>query len=167
MIEEIGDVDIEADGIAFDGRAERQAIYSILKNSAHNYATALENICRKYSIDAKDDNRWLELLDSLEYLDTDHKKLFMKYSSTHRPEKAEEYLKRFLAYLIYRHCTEAIDAEDFCVRLAFCLFCERLFAALICSEEAESSQEIAALASIVSEEIEYSDENTFMLMNEI
>ena len=74
-----------------------------------------------------------------------------------------EYLERFLAYFIYRHCTEATDEEDFSARLSFCLFCERLFSSLICSKKAETLQEIVNLASIVSEEIEYSVDNTLAL----
>jgi hypothetical protein len=69
-----------------------------------------------------------------------------------------------LAYLIYRHCTEAVDEEDFCTRLSFCLFCERLLASLICAQGATTLQEVATLASILSEEIEYSDDNTWALM---
>ena len=105
----------------------------------------------------------------MEYLNPEHKPLFMRYASKKRPEgtEADAYLKRFLAYLIYRHCTEAFDEDDFCVRLAFCLFCERLLASLICSEGVQSLQEIAAMASILSEEIEYSDENTEKLMYEV
>ena len=163
-LEAIGEVDVAADGTPFDGRAERSEIYAILQNTAYDYPTALDKIYRKYSIEAGDDNRWLEILDSLEYLDPDHKALLMNYSSSCRPEGEDEYLKRFLAYLIYRHCTEAFDADDFCDRLAFCLFCERLFASLLCSEGAKSLREIATLASIISEEIEYSEDNTFALM---
>ena len=72
----------------------------------------------------------------------------------------DQYLERFLAYLIYRHCTEAFDAEDFALRLSFCLFCERLLASMICAQRAKTLQEVATLASILSEEIEYSTENT-------
>ena len=163
-LEKIGSVDAVSDDVLFDGRAERQALYATLENT-ENYTTALAEIYETYSIDPKDDFHWTELLDSLEYLDTDHKALFMKYSSTQRPKEADEVLKRFLAYLVYRHCTEAFDAEDFRDRLRFCLFCERLFASLICTEQAKTLQELASLASIISEEIEYSDENTFALMN--
>lgn len=163
-IEEIGEVDVAPDAVSFDGRAERSKIYAILQNTAYDYTTALDRIYRKYSIEVGEDNRWLEILDSLEYLDPDHKALLMNYSSSCRPEGEDEYLKRFLAYLLYRHCTEAFDADDFCDRLSFCLFCERLLASLICSEGAESLQKIATLASIISEEIEYSEDNTFALM---
>ena len=126
----------------------------------------LDKIYHKYSIDVGEDERWLKILDSLEYLDTAHKELFLRYSSARRPESGttDEYQKRFLAYFIYRHCTEAFSGEDFCTRLSFCLFCERLFASLICAQGAQSLQEVATLACILSEEIEYSEENTWALM---
>ena len=164
VLEEIGEVEAEADDISFDGVSERLKIYNLLQNSEYN--KALKEIYHNYSIVAGDDSRWLEKLCSLEYLDNEHKKLFSDYSKNHRPENKEtdEYLKRFLAYLIYRHCTEAFDIEDFSERLSFCLFCERLLASLICSENAETLQDIIKLASIISEEIEYSEENTLQLM---
>jgi hypothetical protein len=106
---------------------------------------------------------WLGILDSLEYLDGNHKKMFMNYSSKLRPQGKDEYLERFLAYFLYRHLTEAADWDDLLCRLSFCLFCERLFASLICTENADSFEEIVLLASIISEEIEYSDDNTLAL----
>lgn len=164
ILEEVGSVDADADEVEFDGRAERSALYAMLQDTAHDYTTRLANIYRKYSIDAGEDSRWLEILDSLEYLDTDHKALFMNYSAQRRPDGTDEYLERFLAHLVYRHCTEAFDEDDFSDRLAFCLFCERLLASLIVSERAETIEGIARLASIISEEIEYSDDNTSALM---
>ena len=164
VLEEIGNVDAQGDSVDFDGRAERSKIYAILQDTESDYITGLEKIYREYSIDVGEDSMWLEILDSLEYLDGDHKKLFMNYSSKLRPYGKDEYLERFFAYFVYRHCTEALDEEDFFARLAFCLFCERLFASLVCSEKAESLDEIAVLASIISEEIEYSDDNTRDLM---
>ena len=160
---EIGDVDASADSVDFDGRAERCKIYKILQDTTCDYKARL-NIIYKYSMDMDDDSRWLEILDSLEYLDNGHKKLFMQYSSSLRPKKADEYLERFLAYFIYRHTTEAVDMDDFRARLNFCLFCERLLASLICTESAESLHDIVKLATVISEEIEYSEDNTFALM---
>jgi hypothetical protein len=166
VLNEIGNVDTQADGVNFNGRAERSEIYALLQDATRGYATRLERIYRKYAIDIGKDSRWLKILESLEYLDTDHQKLFMKYSSNLRPMGKDEYLERFLAYLVYRHCTEAFDADDFADRLAFCLFCERLLASLICAERAETLEEVAVLASMISEEIEYSDDNTDALMYE-
>ena len=162
--EYIGDVDAETDSIEFDGRAERGKVFAILQDTECDYKARLEKICREYSVEVGEDAKWLEKLCRLEYLYDEHKKLFMNYSSEHRPDGKEEYLERFFAYLVYRHCTEAFDEDDFCARLAFCLFCERLFASLICSDRAETLDEIVVLASFISEEIEYSDDNTLSLM---
>ncbi len=164
VIEEIGESSAEADEVEFDGFLARGEVYAILQDRSGGYREALLNIYRRYAIDTGTDENWLSALDSLEYLDGAHKTLFMKYSSTLRPEGCDEILERFLAYFIYRHCTEAFDTEDFCDRLSFCLFCERLFASLICSVEAKSFSEIVELARVISEEIEYSEENTSALM---
>ena len=163
-MEEVGEVDAEPDGVLFDGRAERVKIYNVLQKK--DYAAALAQIYSAYSVDVGDDAEWLKILGSLEYLNADHRELLLHYTSKNRPkgERIEDYCKRFLAYFIYRHCTEAIDEEDFCARLTFCLFCERLFASLLCFKGAETLQEVATLASILSEEIEYSDDNTWALM---
>ena len=135
-----------------------------MQDVTKSYAERLEAIFRAFSIEKAEDGHYLQLLDSMEYLDSNHKALFLQYSSAHRPNGKGEYLERFLAYFVYRHCTEALDDDDFRERLAFCLFCEGLLASLICTQAAESLSEIATLASIISEEIEYSDENTCALM---
>ena len=161
---EIGEVDAEPYESDFDAKAERGEIYAMLGDASHGYFERLAMIYQRYAIDVGDDTSWLDALDGLEYLDTEHKDLFMNYSAASRPDGYEEYLERFLAYLIYRHSTEANDREDFCARLSFCLFCERLLASLICSEGAKTKEEIERLSGIISEELEYSEDNTYALM---
>ena len=164
-IEEIGKVDGKGDEPEFDARDERAKIYGVLGNKSLSYHARLEELYRRYEIDAGKDEEWLEKIESLEYLNTSHKELFLNYSGACRPicTDTDEYLERFLAYLIYRHATEAEDGEDFCLRLSFSLFCERLLASLICARGAKTLNEVSALARIISEEIEYSDDNTIAL----
>ena len=164
VFEEIGKVDVEDDGIDFDGVDARGEIYRILQDKSRSYIKRLESIYDDYRIDVGEESDWLERLNVLEYLDEDHRDLFKNYSSSLRPNGADEYLERFFAYLLYRHTTEAVDYEDFCARLGFCLFCERLLSSLIATERAESLCDVARLARIISEEIEYSDENTAMFI---
>ena len=161
---DIGNVNAEPDDVEFNGRIERGRIYEILQNTESDYSARLQRICLIYSIDEGEDSEWLARLDSLEYLDNDHKGMLMTYSSARRPINCDVYLERFLAYLIYRHCTEAIDREDFCSRLRFCLFCERLLASLLSNKGTSSLQDVILAASMISEEIEYSDDNTYTLM---
>ena len=161
-MEEIGAV--SADGeIEFNGRIIRGNVYATLSDSSLNYGERLAKIYGDYDISFGDDAVWLKKLSELEYLDERHRNLFMNYSSLCRPVGVDQYLERFLAYLIYRHCTEAFDEEDFTHRLSFCLFCERLAESMIISEGASSLGEVAKLASIISEELEYSEENTWAL----
>ena len=159
----IGEVDAIADDVAFDGRAQREKIYEILRRSDLSYRERLDAIYREYAIPHLDNQLQSEKLASLEYLDPEHRKLFLKFSGNIRPCDKDAYLERFFAYTVYRHCTEALDPDDFCARLGFCLFCEQLFASLIALEDAHTLHEIARIASIISEEIEYSDDNTFTL----
>ena len=152
---------VSANGeIEFNGRIMRGKVYAILGDCSRLYSERLANIYGDYGISFGDDEAWLKTLSELEYLDEGHRNLFMNYSSVCRPDGVDQYLERFLAYLIYRHCTEAFDAEDFALRLSFCLFCERLAASLIAARFASSLCEIAVLMSSISEELEYSEENT-------
>ena len=156
---EIGEVDSDGE-IEFNGRIMRGEVYAVLSDASLGYNERLAKIYRDYGISIGDDEVWLEKLSTLEYLDDKHRNLFMNYSSSRRPTGFDQYLERFLAYLIYRHCTEAFDAGDFVLRLSFCLFCERLAASMIVSEGASSLCEVAGFTSIISEELEYSEENT-------
>ena len=160
VMEEIGEVDVDEDGISFDGRNERAKIFAILRDREPDYEAKLGAVCRQYEIDLLDDGVWVEIIGSLEYLDESHRELFLNYSSEKRARGREAYLERALAYFVFRHCTEAFDIDDFRARLAFCLFCERLLSSLIVAQGAQALDEIAILASIVSEEIEYSEDNT-------
>ena len=137
----------------------------MLGDTSTDYLAHLEKIYKEFQIDAYNDTRYLEALDTLEYLNSEHKTLFMNYSSAKRPkdEEINKYLERFLAYLIYRHATEADDGEDFRSRLSFSLFCERLLASLICRTGAKTLGDVSKLVSIISEEIEYSSDNTWSL----
>ena len=159
LMEEVGEVSAD-DEIEFNGRVIREKVYATLGDSSLCYSERLAKIYGEYDISLGDDEVWLEKLSDLEYLDERHKNLFMNYSSSYRPVGVEQYLERFLAYMIYRHCTEAFDADDFAMRLSFCLFCERLAASLIAAKGASSLCGVAELVSIISEELEYSEENT-------
>ena len=164
VFEEIGTHSASEDTVDFDGRTERGRLYGILKDHGTAYPQRLAEIYGEYGIVVEADEAWRAILDSLEYLDHTHRGRFACYSAHLRPAGMDEYLERALAYWIYRHCTEAEGREDFAIRLRFCLFCERLLASLAVSEGAASLREIAVLARIISEEIEYSDENTEALM---
>ena len=156
----VGETEGEADGSAdFDALSHRERIYSVLSDDSLEYTDRLKRICEDYSLspDLLSDGESRELLASLEYLDEAHRELFSCYSSSlETPREHEKILERALAYFIYRHLSSARDEGELREALALCLFCERLLASLLKSGEGDSIE----LARIVSEELEYSEENT-------
>ena len=160
---EIGEIDGEVDPIDFDPLPLRTRLYSILSDNALPYAERLRMISDAFdvSLSVKTDAEWQELLDSLEYLDESHRALFAGYSSDpSTPEGLEVYLERALAYFIYRHTAAAWDEEDFRAAVGFALFCERLIVSVANAEEVSDLTGLIEVARAVSEELEYSEENT-------
>lgn len=160
---EIGVIDGEVEPLDFDALPHRERIYAILSDDALPYAERLGLIADTYgvSLSVKSNNEWRELLDSLEYLDENHKALFSVYSSDpSTPEGLEKPLERATAYFIYRHATAAWDEDEFRTAVGFALFCERLLASVAKAQRINDVMGLAEVARVVSEEVEYSEENT-------
>ena len=154
-----GEVAEETD---FDTISHREYLYSLLKGPL-DYKSKGDAIREKYEIsDIHSSEEWEEILDSLEYLDESHRGLF-KVGSNYGVN--EEYLKRFLAYLFFRHLTIADSYDNLRARLGFCLLLTDILAGYL-SEGERSFDEICDYARIISEEIEYSEDNTDSLIFE-
>ncbi len=153
----------------FDVLFHRSRIYGVLQDESAEYNAKLQFIYDDYGVSprAYGDEAWHRLIEDLEYLDEDHKRLFLSYSSDIKVDKRwEKQLERALAYFIFRHCSNAFDEHEFCSALGFCLFCERLLASLMAAKRVESASDIITLARIISEELEYSEDNTYAIMRE-
>ena len=160
---EIGELDTYEETLDFDALSHREAIFCILSDSSLDYRERLREICRRYGVTPKirTDTEWQELLSNLEYLDDEHRVLFAGYSSNFdTPKQFEGFAERALAYLIFRHCSAAIDEDYFRVSLGFSLFCERLLVSMARNMENCTEDAFFELARILSEELEYSEENT-------
>ncbi len=147
--------DYSADG--FDSAEYRDRVYSIL-NEPLPYGKRLEHICEEFSLTLSilTDGEWRDVIDKLEYLYPSHRQLFSAYSSSLETDrKYEKQLERVIAYFIFRHCGSVIDYDGFRAFLGFSLFCERLLYSLVVTGE-----NIYESARIVSEELEYSEDNT-------
>lgn len=154
----VGQTEGEPDADAFDATSLRERIYAVLCDSNLSYTARLQSIYDAFDVSpaAQTDRTWLAILDGLEYLDEAHRPLFSCYrSDLATPPAAEPYLCRALAYFIFRHCSDAYDAEDFITRLGLALFFERLLCSMI-----EGGADPYEAARILSEELEYSEDNT-------
>lgn len=159
---EIGEDDGEIDTV-FDTVAEREKIYEILSDRNISYAKRLRIIAEKYDTapEKLSDEVWKELISDLEYLDESHRELFSSYSSrTETHDRIEPELERALAYFIYRHTSPAENEEEFRTALGFSLFCEHLLASIA------TKATILDCARILSEELEYSEDNTDAIKTE-
>ncbi len=135
---------------------ERAALYKILSNRSRPLTERLADLTACYG------NAAPLPLDKLEYLEEAHRSLFLRAASadTPIPAELESTCERFLAYLVYRHASPTRYLIDFAraVRLSLALL--SLFAALV---TAEGLTPIAAAVAL-SEEIEYSEDNTALLL---
>lgn len=163
QITPIGELDGENVPSGLDTAALRDCIYSILKHDTLTYAQKLQTIYEKFGVSPAviDDANARELINSLEYMDDSHRELFAAYSSdTKTPAALEKMSERALAYFVFRHCTEAQDEIEYRAALGFCLFCERLLSSVATAQGIDSFDDFAELARTVSEELEYSEQNT-------
>ena len=164
-IVEVGDDGEDAYEMPFEINAisEREKIYAILSDRSRPYSERLKAIYAENDVSPEimSDEEWRELFSSLEYLDPSHKELFSNYSSAiYDDEASKEILERALAYFIFRHCSSAYDEEDLRSALGFCFVCERLLSSLMRVLGVSMVENAVPLAMAISEELEYSEENT-------
>ena len=155
-----------ADESDFDAIEYRKIIYSILSNRSIPLVERIEKIKSEFSIydSIHTFDEWNEILSELEYLDDEHRQM-LSLDFFDAREGYELYLERFFAYLIFRHLSIATSLENLRARLGFCLLLLSIFDYNI-SKIDEDFEKIVDVARIISEEIEYSDENTDMLVFE-
>ena len=155
----IGDAEDTEKSPEFDTLPYRESIFKVLRDKSISYSHRLEIIAEMggVTLSILSDTEWQELLSSLEYLDNSHKALFSKYTSLYTiTEENEKILERFFAYLIYRYVTAAESETELSLFIGTSLFLERLFASLLANSDGNDA---VTLARIISEEIEYSEEN--------
>ncbi len=159
----VGESDGEVECTGFDALCEAEIVFDILSTTDIDYTVKLEQVYKKYGVSPAQltDAEWRELLSGLEYLDSEHKDLFSAYSSELVSlGEGDKLLERALAYFVYRHCASARDEADFQASLGLALFLERLFASIMRKEGINEVLPATRVARILSEELEYSEENT-------
>lgn len=144
----------------FDALAWREALYAVLRDASLPYSERLSRIAKICDALLPDTARVCEVLSGLEYLNEAHRLAFSHY--TEAPERGgiEPECERFFAYLLYRHASVAETPRELACAVGLALVVERLFA-MLCTVFGYSPVE-AAVA--LSEELEYSEENTAALL---
>ena len=164
----VGESDGDVEPVEIDTIGEIARIYDILATD-DSYATKLSRIYGEWEVspDRLSDGEWRELLSGLEYLDKAHAEVLATYSSEiGEASDLDKLSERALAYFVYRHCASAGDEVDFSASLGLALFLERLFASVMVAEGIKDLEGATRVAQIISEEIEYSEENTDLIKTE-
>lgn len=153
-----------ADESDFDTLTHREYIYNVL-SSGDSYREKLSDIAKKYDLDISFSTEyWSEVFSGLEYLNAKNAESFSVGRTEHRIEN-HRYLTRFLAYLVFRHVSMADSYDNLRARVGFCLLLTAVLENMI-AERDISFAEICERARTISEEIEYSEDNTASLIFE-
>lgn len=163
-IPRIAEAAVETD---FDSIPHRDYIYSVLKNADLSYTEKLDFIKKRYNIPEffARKEEWREVFSSLEYLDEGRRGAFDICDSIALPEREDCFI-RFFAYLVFRHVSVARDYDNLRARVGYCL----LLLSLLHNMSKDGKCSFDALIEhvrVVSEEIEYSEDNTDSLIFEL
>ena len=159
MIED-GDEEITPETVGeFNAFAYRAALYADLKTSHAPFALRLGEIEKTHGLGVVLSREAHEtLFESLEYLNEAHRALFASgYADEFSPcGVLAQACERFFAYQIYRHASAAADSTEFAVAVSFAATLTRLFYMLASTGD----EPYAEYARVISEELEYSEDNT-------
>ena len=159
---EIGEIEEADEVFDFDAAAEIETLYAILSDRSLPYSERLLSIASSRTLPSDLSKEYrAELLSSLEYLDEAHESLFINAPEAAFDSENDLLCERALAYFIFRHCSSASDEFEFRAALGFSLFCENLLRSL-----AAESPDPNDLARMISEELEYSEDNTESIKTE-
>ena len=158
----IDELDEKIEDLGFDAIGEIGKIYDILSDRSIGYSERIEKIASAYSLPSAIDLEYRsEILSSLEYLESEHESLFLGALEASFDLESSDIFERALAYFVFRHCAAASDRSEFRAALGFAIFCENLLRAL-----AKNRADVEDTARIISEELEYSEDNSESIKTE-
>lgn len=159
----LGEVEDDAEEeSSFDAAREREKLYDVLSDRSISYRERLGRIADAYSLPTHfPEDLKSSILGELEFLEPRQGDLLYNAKEADFGGAGEVICERALAYFIFRHCSTARDGCEFRAALGFSLFCESLLRSL-----AADGSDAFESARIISEELEYSEDNTESIKTE-
>ena len=165
-------IDVEKDTLDIPEETEldtlkwRREIYAILSDRNVSYQARVDKICEMLAIPERIDTicEWEKLFSELELLDDSHRDI-ISVGGRINEEKYSSYLERFLAYLIFRHASVADSYDNLRARVGFSILLAKMLENRVAQHSLNES-EIIDTARIISEEVEYSEDNTASIIFE-
>ncbi len=154
----------------FDPLPQREKIISVTEAVGMSLDEKLRLLRKQFELpDIYTKNEWLDILLSLEILDT-RWELLLKEAKQAIPQKAhgdlEGPLSRLLTYFVFRHVSVAESEDNLRARLAFCILSLEMTALIFEARGGSALELLLDTARLYSSEIEYSEENTAELIFE-
>lgn len=151
----------------FDSILHREYIYNILLNTDLSYIEKKSLIIGKYGLGDIffTDDDFNAAFSELEYLDDDHRHI-MLVDGIYEGNEYDAVLQRLMAYLVFRHVSIADGYDNLRARVGFCLLLCAVAEGNICRGRLDFAG-VCDVARIISEEIEYSEDNTAALIFEM
>ena len=152
--------------------SKREDIFTLLSDREKSIESrATEMLMQNHiAFPQKSPSEWSVILNDLEQLDPSWSKSLETLPNAREDSLTEFELpfEKLLTYFIYRHTADAMDEEDFASRVTFAYF-GYLIIRLLCSAKKEidgvcTFSDLADFARRFSSEIEYSEENTEILL---
>ena len=148
----------------YDATVDRTRVYALLADASLPYPARLARISDTFGVSptALTAAQSRELLASLEYMNQANR---THYSACYcadpeTPCALWDVLIRALRYFVFRHTSGAENADEFAAALGLCLILERLLCSLLRTADAGDLPAMIDLARTLSEEMEYSEDNT-------
>ena len=142
----------------------RDRIISLLWERGRSFTEVVSAICEEFSISDSElyPSQFADVISELELLSEEDRACLI---CDGRMPEADQYLRRFLTYLVYRHVSAAENLDALRARIGFALLlCRMLEGELSRRDDVAAAVEVARM---ISEEIEYSEPNTDALIFEL
>jgi len=161
----------------------RKNIFDALQNRNLSINARIDNVCEILQIYTPDFDilKWTEVFENLERLDESWSSLLARLKSGYKNADLKDFgefmkvreteYEQFLCYLIYRHALKSDFFEDFVLYVLFSVLSYKLVFAMGAVDFTEngyfSVDDQLEIMRLFSSEIEYSDENLDIILEEI
>lgn len=162
----VGDIMAEGEALSDFAIGEREKIFSILSKADLGYEQKMSALFTEYGLSRElIFGSYNSVFSELEFLSEDSRGILTLGNSI--PKASHPYLIRFLAYLIYRHIPASLSYDNMRARIGFAILLTEIMGSAAADSEEVSVDLLADIAAKISEEIEYSEDNTEAIIFEI
>lgn len=163
---EVGEILPEGEASPKYTDEERSKIFAIISEGDVGYEEKISSVLTEYDISREDIRAAYDsVFPELELLRSDSRELLTLDGQA--PSEAHPYLLSFFAYLVYRHIPGSASYENLRARVGFAVLLTEIMGAAAGKLSEVSLEVLCDIAAKISEEIEYSEDNTEAIIFEI